>query len=74
MFNECIAWIDLLELPPNPACFLEFSKVTKGRSEKGTGKIGLRHQQKPLLEQSSRCFVLFRKEICHTEEVEDLRA
>jgi hypothetical protein len=42
--GECVVWVDLFELPPNPACFLELTEMTKGRSEKSARKIRPGHE------------------------------
>jgi hypothetical protein len=73
VFGECVVWVDLFELPPNPARLLELAEMTEGRSEKSARKIRAGHEHNPLPEQSGRCFVLSCKQICHTEEVEELR-
>src|SRR5215469_15802982 len=47
--------------------------MTKGRGEKGARKICPRHEHNSLPEQGGGCFVLSRKQICHTEKVEPTR-
>src|SRR6516162_3101916 len=73
VFGECVVWVDLFKLPPNSACLLELAEMTKGRSENSARKIRPGRQHNSLPEHSSCCFVLSCKQICHTEEVEELR-
>src|ERR1700739_2228391 len=70
VIGECVVWVDFFELLPNASCILNLVQMTKGRSEKSAGKVRPGDEQNPLFQQSGRCFVLSRKEICHAKKVE----
>jgi hypothetical protein len=69
VFGECVVRVDRFELPPNLACLFELTEMTQRRGQKGARKIRPGHEHNSLPERSGRCFVLSRKQICHTKEV-----
>ena len=74
MFCEHVTGIDFLKLTPQATRLIQLAEVAKGGSEEDARKIGVRHQDNPLSEQSSRSFILPGEQISHAEKVHKLWA
>ncbi len=72
MFCERVIWIDPFKLTPHATRLIQLAEVATGGSEEDARKIGVRHQDNPLSEQSRRSFILPGEQLSHPEKVEKL--